>query len=223
VNLIQAVLGVVGFGSALYGAGRKAARNHIDREVDKEIASAAELARQTVKNRTANYLNDAWRSYYISCAVKLLVLCSIIIFVVSADLPRPMGAFLASLLLLLGFAYDVAHRRDEIWQILKLVKSKGLNVKKITRDVVAKSVFEEVLSQANDAKVSRLAHLVWGMSGYNRDEKYDLIAQSVSNIASTAVWTDIAPFMRVTAYRVTGLMIIYAATAFLAVRWLTMS
>ena len=221
--MIQAVLGIIGFGSALYGAGRKAARNHIDKEIEKEIENAAVLARETVKNRTATYLNDAWKTYYISSGIKIAVLLAIIILVVSADMPRPVGAILASLLLLLGFTYDVSKRRDEIWQIFQLLRRKGLNIKKIARDLVAKSVFEEVLNEANSAKVSRMAHLVWGVSGYKRDEKYGVIAQSVSDLASTALWSDIAPFVRVTTYRVTGLMIIYAATAFLAVRWLTIS
>lgn len=221
MNVIQAVLGVVGLGSALYGAGRKAARNHIDKEIEREIAKAASLARDTVKGRTATYLNEAWRDYYISCAIKLFSLAAIIVIVLATDMARPLGALLATLLLLVGFAYDVARRRDEIWQILKLIRSYGLNVKKIAREVVAKSVFEEVLLQTNDVKVSRLAHLVWSMSGYKRDDKYDLIAKSVSQIASDALWSDIAAFVRVTSYRVAGLMAIYAVTAFVAIRWLT--
>ena len=208
-------------GSALYGAGRQAARNHIDKEIEKQIDVAAQEARERVKTHTADYLKQAWASYFISCAVKVALLFTLVILVVFAGLAKPVGAFLAAVLLTFGFAYDVARRKDEIWQIFVLTKQIGPNFKKIARSVVAKSVFEEVLTRANDAKVSRLAHLVWGVSGYRRDDKHDLIAKSVSDIAATALWSDITPFVRVTAFRVFGVMLIYASAAFLAVHWLT--
>ena len=221
MNVLRSIFGAISLGSALFGVGRQAARKHIDSEITKQIDAAADEARARVKAHTADYLNDAWKAYFISCAIKVGLLAALVALVIFAGLAKPIGALLAAILLLLGFAYDIAKRRKEIWQVVTLAKEHGLNVKKIARSIVAKSVFEEVLSHAKDAKVSRLARLVWGVSGYDRGEKYDLIAASVSEIASSALWADIAPFVRVTIYRTAGIMAIYGVTAFLAVHWLT--
>jgi hypothetical protein len=221
LNVLRSIFGAISLGSALFGVGRQVARKHIDSEITKQIDAAADEARARVKTHTAEYLNEAWKAYFISCAIKVGLLLALVALVIFAGLAKPVGALLAAVLLVFGFAYDVSKRRKEIWQVFTLARQHGLNIKKIARSIVAKSVFEEVLSHAKDSKVSRLARLVWGVSGYDRDEKYDLIAASVSEIASSALWSDIAPFMKVTLYRTAGIMAIYGVAAFLAVHWLT--
>lgn len=223
MNVVRALLGAIGVGSALFGAGRQAARNKIDRELEQHIEAAAIEARTQIRQHTSSYLTQAWRSYFISCAVKSALLVGLITLVVLEVITRVQGAIIAGAVLLGGLAYDTITRRKEIAQIWTLIRTHGLKGQTILRTLVTKTVFEEVLSRAQEAKLTRLAQVVWSVSGYKRDEKYTMLATKVSETAATTAWRDIRPFLLVFGVRLFGIMVIYGAFAYSAVTWLTRS
>lgn len=221
MGILRAALSFISLGSVAYGAGRNLASKRVDKSVDQIIETALLDVRQRIRTEASDYLRGAWREYYLTTGIKLLVICAIASLLLSNVVSPKIVVIACSATLTVFFIYDVIRRRTLIAATYRNLQRFGPKPKKITKHLVTEHVFAEVLAQSEASKVSRVQSALIRLSGQSQTDLQKKIASAVSDAAGDTAWQDVRPFVRTGLIRFTLLTLLYSvalAIFFIAIR-----
>lgn len=197
------------------GAGRTLLSNEVDRRTQKVIDSGAVEARQRIRHSAYSYLQKTWIKFAIVTLVKVVVL-GMLTGAFFLDFLSHSATLALFAIVLSGFLI-----RDSIVIFpsarfaVAEVRKHGFKPHTILKELVAATVYQDVLEQADALKTSRVETLLISLSGQSRDGITKKIADQVSSIAAQTTWQDIRPFVTTTAVMFVVLTLIYSAALML--------
>ena len=216
--MLRAALLVVSALTTGVTLGRKAISGAVNRKKQALIHQAALEARDRIREHAEDYLRDSIAGFVKAVFIKATLL-------ILAWLGYRFGLYphgiLSGTVLLLIAAFLV---RDAIviFPTLRLAVTKlhdnGWRPRTTIGEVVAATVFEQVLAEAEARETGRTTQIMLALAGHKEDEITQEIAREVADIARQTSWHDLRPFLFAAAGKFLTLSALYSVFVFILVR-----
>lgn len=198
--------------------GRKAISGAVNKKKQALIHQAALEARHRIREHAEDYLRESITGFVKAVFVKATLL-------ILTWLGYRFGLYSHGVLsgaVILLIAVFLIRDIIVIFPTLKLVATKlhehGWRPRTTIGEVIAATVFEQVLAEAESRETGRTTRIMLALAGHKEDEMTREVAREVADIARQTSWQDLRPFLLAAAGKFLTLSVLYSAFVFILVR-----
>jgi hypothetical protein len=207
------------FLASAVSTGMAIGRNILSKEIEKKkrsvIEDAGDEVRARIKLHAEDYLRESVRLFLRRNVFKAFLLTVLWALFRTGILPPSFIPIAVALTIGALALYD-AYR---VFPTLKFgfveLRRYGWRPKRTISELVAAHVFEQVLSEMENADDRWKHDLLLTLAGKKRDDFTRGIAEELADIARTTTWDDLRPFVLTAVGQVAVVLLLYSAFAFL--------
>ncbi|WOI52914.1 hypothetical protein [Parvularcula sp. LCG005] len=199
-------------------ASRKIAAQKVAKKKTEVVDEVAALTRLEIQREAHHYIMISCRRYAIGLLIKIAIVFTLAMLHLYAFIGDTPFIIITSAVLAFLLARDLIKG----WPTMKLgiaeIRKHGLSAKTIVSEMVAAQVFDRVLHEASNQKLSTMQTFGLHLAGETQDGFSRQVATAVSDVARDTSWRDLRPFVVWAVISVATLGIFYSAVIAVALR-----
>jgi len=216
--MLRAALLVVSALTTGVTVGRKAISGAINKKKKSIIEQAAKDARHRIRGHAEEYLRDSIATFVATVFVKAMLLMAAWLGYRLDLYNHTVFSIAVIALIVLFLIRDVIVTFPSARFVVSKLHEYGWRPRKAVGEVVAATVFEQVLAEAKGKETGRTTKIMMALGGHKMDDMTREIAREVAGIARETSWHDLQPFILAAASKFIVLSALYSVFAFILVR-----
>lgn len=198
--------------------GRKAISGAINKKKRSIIEQAAKDARHRIRGHAEDYLRDSIATFVTTVFIKAVLLMAAWLGYRLGLYNHTIFSITIILLIVVFLIRDIIVTFPSARFVVSKLHDYGWRPRKAVGEVVAATVFEQVLAEAKGMDTARTTKIMMALGGHKMDDMTREIARAVADIARETSWHDLRPFILAAASKFVVLSALYSVFAFILVR-----